>query len=103
MPMKTSRWLCGIALLLLGLFGFHFNAIADNPPWPPLVSVIAYDPHAAEEGSDPATFIVVRIGLPDGPLTVQYTLGGTASNGVDYQSLPLSVTIPANAYFATIQ
>jgi hypothetical protein len=46
---------------------------------------------------------VVRIGLPDGPLTVQYTLGGTASNGVDYQSLPLSVTIPANAYFATIQ
>ena len=60
--MKTSRWLCGIAGLLFGAFGFLSNAQSQNPPWPPLVLVIASDPSAAEEGSDPAQFLVVRVG-----------------------------------------
>ena len=41
------------------------------------------DPDAAEEGSDPATFLVVRTGAADTPLTVNYLLGGAAGNGVD--------------------
>jgi len=99
---KTSRWLCGIAAVLLGAFCFVANVHAANPPWPPLVSIIALDPDGSEEGSDAATFLVVRIGLPDGPLSVQYTLGGAAVNGVDYQSLPGTVSIGPWEYFAPI-
>lgn len=100
--MKTSRWLYAIAALLLGAFGFNSNLRAADPSWPPLVLVIASDADAAESGSDPARFLVVRVGSPNSPLTVNYAMGGTASNGVDYVTLPGSVTIPAGAYFAPV-
>jgi len=100
--MKTSRWLCALAGLLVGVFTFPSNAQAQNPPWPPLVLVIASDPSAAEEGSDPAQFLVVRVGPADAPLTVQYSLGGTATNGDDYATLTGQVTIPTGAYFAPV-
>jgi Bacterial Ig domain/Calx-beta domain len=99
--MKTIRWL-GCAVLLLVAFGLVPNLKADNPPWPPLVLVIAADPDAAEEGSDPAQFLVVRVGFANGPLTVQYALGGDAVNGDDYETLSGEVTIPDGAYFAPV-
>jgi len=100
--MKTSRWLCGIAVVLFGVFGLLSKVNADNPPWPPQVLVLALDPSAAEEGSDPATFLVVRTGPANTPLTVQYALGGTADNGDDYQPLSGQVIIPPGAYFAPV-
>lgn len=100
--MKTSRWLCAIAGLWLGLFGFLLDLPAQNPPWPPLVLVIAPDPAAAEEGSDPAQFLVVRVGPANVPLLVQYELGGSASNGDDYAPLTGEVLIPQGAYFAPV-
>jgi hypothetical protein len=100
--MKPSRWLCGIAAVLLGVFGVSSRLNAQTPPWPPLVSVIALDPDAGEQGSDAATFLVVRLGAANTPLTVQYLLGGTAVNGVDYQPLSGTVTIPQGAYFAPV-
>jgi hypothetical protein len=99
--MKTLRWLYGVAAVLLGAFSFNSNVRAADP-WPPMVLVIATDPNAAEAGSDPAQFLVVRVGLANGPLTVNYVMGGTASNGVDYVTLPGSVTIPDGAYFAPV-
>jgi hypothetical protein len=89
--------------VLLGAFSFLSNARADDPPWPPLVSVIALDPAAAEEGSDPAMFLAVRVGPANTALTVQYALGGGAENGVDYEPLSGVVIIPAGAYFAPIE
>jgi hypothetical protein len=100
--MKNSRWLCGIAAVLIGAFGFNPNLRADNPPWPPLVLVIPADADATEIGSDPAQFLVIRVGPANGPLTVDYVMGGTASNGDDYVTLPGSVTIPDGAYFASV-
>lgn len=38
----------------------------------------------------------------NGPLTIGYRLGGTASNGTDYQALSGSVTIPAGATSAQV-
>jgi hypothetical protein len=35
-------------------------------------------------------------------LTVHYTLGGSGQNGVDYQTLPGSATIPAGASLVTV-
>jgi hypothetical protein len=44
----------------------------------------------------------VRDGTTNTDLTVQYTIGGTASNGVDYATISDSVTIPAGRSYALI-
>lgn len=100
--MKFMRLIGGLALTCLAWLTFTTAVRADNPPWPPTVMVLAFDPAAAEEGSEPATFLVVRTGLADAALTVQYDLGGTAQNGIDYQPLSGSVTIPAGAWYAPV-
>src|SRR6201999_2365273 len=46
-------------------------------------------------GPKDATFTVHRFGGVDSNLVVNYSLSGTASNGVDYVTLPGAVTIPA--------
>jgi len=96
--------------------------VVTNPPPPatnlPLVSIVAVDPIASEgtnclrwEGwTNPsglpvintARFLVRRIGSTNEALTVHYHIGGTASNGVDYLTLPGAVTIPAGARSAPI-
>ncbi|HZV33886.1 MAG TPA: Ig-like domain-containing protein [Verrucomicrobiae bacterium] len=64
-------------------------------------------------GTNTATFLVRRISgiisplvpaepLPTNDLTVYYTISGTASNGVDYETLPGYVTIPAYKNYALI-
>lgn len=88
------------------------------PSLPPIVSIEAIDPVAAEgtfcwprfmpclswTGSglcwvtnsvcrNTATFVVRRTGPTNDALTVYYRIGGTASNGVDYVALPGMVTI----------
>jgi len=73
----------------------------------PAVTISATDSHASEAGPDPGTFTVMRRLPMDTPppntsLTVFYRIGGTASNGVDYQTLSGSVTIPPLALGATI-
>ncbi|HUR56329.1 MAG TPA: S8 family serine peptidase [Opitutaceae bacterium] len=77
--------------------------IADNDAAPlPTVSVAATDPNAAEAGPDSATFTVTRTGATTAALSVSFTLGGTATNGTDYQTLATSVVIPAGAASATV-
>ena len=75
---------------------------SSSPPTLPVVTVIATDASASEAGPDPGTFTVSRSGSTALALTVYYTLAGTAQNGVDYQTLPGSVTIPAGASSATV-
>lgn len=71
------------------------------PPTPPTVTVTASDANASEAGPDPGTFTISRSGSTSAALTVNYSLGGTAGNGGDYQSLPSSVTIPVGASSVT--
>ena len=68
----------------------------------PEVSVTATDAAAAEAASDPGTFTITRTGDTSQPLTVGYTLSGTAANGTDYATLTGSVTIAALATSATV-
>ena len=49
-------------------------------------------------GSRSALFTVHRFGNASSNLTVNYNIGGTVSNGVDYVTLPGSVTIPAGGH-----
>lgn len=53
-------------------------------------------------GPKNAVFTVRRFGVLSNDLTVAYSLSGTASNGVDYMTLPGSITIPANSSSAMI-
>jgi len=66
---------------------------------PPPVSVTAAapsgDPVATEGGVDNGVFSIYRSGDTAQPLTVHFTLTGTATNGVDYTSVPLTAIIPA--------
>src|SRR6266436_7499598 len=60
-----------------------------------VVTVIASDPSASEIGPDSGTFTVFRTGATSNSLNVFVHIGGTASNGVDYETLASFVTIPA--------
>src|SRR5437667_12283926 len=71
--------------------------IADNdgpppPPEKPTVTVSATDAQAAEQGPDAGTFTISRAGDTSSDLAVNYSLGGTAPNGTDYERLGCSVT-----------
>ena len=61
----------------------------------PEVTVAASDAMAWETGPDPGSFTILRAVTTGEPLTVYFTLGGTAGNGTDYETLPASATIPA--------
>jgi hypothetical protein len=74
--------------------------IGDTPT--PLVSVTAFDSTAAESGLDPGVFRFTRSVASATPLTVTYTIAGNAQNGIDYQLLSGSVTIPAGAAFIDV-
>ncbi|EEF60252.1 Ig-like domain-containing protein [Pedosphaera parvula] len=75
---------------------------------PATVSIYAPDPVAIEGtnayagGTNTATFLVRRDGATNVSLTVYYSIGGTATNGVDYVAIPYSVTIPAGQTYTPI-
>lgn len=59
-----------------------------------IINVSASDNHAAE-GGDTGTFNITRSGNLSRAITVQLNVTGTATPGVDYTSLPTTVTLPA--------
>jgi hypothetical protein len=94
--------------------------VFPDPPTTPLVAIYAPDPVAVEGtngfccclpptavtnyvcGTNTATFLVLRDSATNTDLTVTYAIGGTAINGVDYQTIPGSVVIPAGQRYARI-
>ncbi len=77
----------------------------DDPSDPPvalLVSVTALDATASELGPDLGAFRLTRSGSTTAALTVTFTLTGTATNGTDYQNLPLTVTFAAGQATANV-
>jgi hypothetical protein len=74
--------------------------IADKTPLP-ILSIVATSP-VCSEGSD-GVFTVTRISSDLSlPMTVPYSIGGSALNGADYKRLSGSVVIPAGSNSATI-
>jgi hypothetical protein len=76
--------------------------INDDDTALPKVSLAVAVASTVENSGQPASFTVSRTGSTGASLTVPYTIGGTATNGIDYITLPGSITIPANAASATI-
>jgi hypothetical protein len=66
------------------------------------VSVFATD-NRTEFGDDPGIFTISRTGNTDQPLTVPFVLSNTAIMGIDYDTVPETVTIPAGQSSVTIQ
>ncbi len=73
------------------------GSIAPNPLANlPVVQIVASDATAGEFGTNTARFSVVcPNGVVTAPLTVNYSVSGTAAPGTDYATLPGSITIPA--------
>ncbi len=61
----------------------------------PTLTVTATDATATEGGADNAEFTVQRQGSTAGALAFSYVLTGTAGNGSDYQTIPLTASIPS--------
>ena len=74
--------------------------IADAPI--PTVSIIASDPNASEVGPDNGSFTILLSAPATSNLTINYLVGGTASNPSDYNPLSGWVTIPAGQYYSII-
>ncbi|NCQ79423.1 MAG: hypothetical protein GPI99_15230 [Microcystis aeruginosa W13-15] len=53
-----------------------------------------------EDGTTNLVYTFTRSGVTTNPLTVNYTVGGTATNGTDYTSIPTSVTFAANSAYS---
>jgi hypothetical protein len=80
--------------------GLAFNSLAQvavSPPITtsiPVVTIQATDPTATWSGT-PGVFTVFRAGNAAPALNVYYEIGGTAVNGVDYQTIGNWVQIPS--------
>lgn len=62
---------------------------------PPRLSLAASSPLASENGPVEGKFTITREGSTNVPLLVSFLISGTATNGVDYESIPASILIPA--------
>lgn len=74
------------------------------PAGPAKVSIVATNPNTIESTptTAPGLFTVSIPCETDTPLTINYTISGTATNGTDYTNLSGSVTIAAGTNSATI-
>ncbi|CCI29578.1 Similar to tr/Q8YRU7/Q8YRU7 (fragment) [Microcystis aeruginosa PCC 9808] len=55
-----------------------------------------------EDGTTNLVYTFTRSGVTTNPLTVNYSISGTATNGTDYTSIPTSVTFAAGSSTATV-
>lgn len=77
-------------------------AQTSTDPFFDTITVTAPDPNAAEAGPDRGLFEIRRTGPTNFGVTVFYRLSGSASNGVDYETISSTVMIPAGSSSASI-
>jgi N-acetylneuraminic acid mutarotase len=107
-PTTANHWVEGQALVnvtdgrltISSGSGFKNNKIdfveiqaadADTP----VLNVSAATTNASENGPTSRAFTISRSGDLSNPLPVYFTIGGTATNGVDYDTINSPVIIPA--------
>lgn len=77
--------------------------IADDDTALPKVGVRAVIASTTEGSAQGLVYVFSRTGVTTSPLTLNYTIGGTATNGTDYATLSGSVTIPSGADSSTLE
>ncbi len=73
-----------------------------NAPPPPSSTVTVVASESLATILIPGEFTITRDGNTSSPLTVNFSLGGTAVNGTDYQTLGTSAVIPAGSSTITL-
>ncbi|NCR29306.1 MAG: hypothetical protein GPJ25_24835, partial [Microcystis aeruginosa LE13-04] len=68
----------------------------------PSITLAVSPTSVTEDGTTNLVYTFTRSGVTTNALTVNYTIGGTATNGTDYTSIPTSVTFAANSATATV-
>ncbi len=68
----------------------------------PSITLAVSPSSVTEDGTANLVYTFTRSGVTTNALTVNYTVGGTATNGTDYTSIPTSVTFAANSSTATV-
>jgi len=68
----------------------------------PTVTIAATDANASEVGPDPGTFTITRDGGASQALTVNFAVGGTATNSTDYSTIGTSLMLPIGALTGTV-
>jgi hypothetical protein len=76
--------------------------VTINEEPPPNVTIAATRPSTQEMSAVAGVFTVSRSGPTDDPLTVNFSVSGSAIAGADYTATGTSVTIPAGQSSATI-
>jgi hypothetical protein len=95
--MKTQRahfLMVSLAAVLPGILPSS-TALAEPASPPVVVTVWASQPLAYEPGNHAGVFTLSRGDNTNSAATITYTLAGTATNGVDYATVPASVTLAA--------
>ena len=102
LPSCHLRVLLPLWLAVLGLILPGVAKADDTNGAGPVVSVQAAG-NAAESGSPSGAFMIQRTEDTGQALVVNYCISGTATNGVDYQRLSGTVTIPAGQSSTSIE
>jgi len=103
----SSQWkflvpMAGLALTCLTLRAQDSDSDSGSATDPRLVVVVAPDPFALE-GTSSGAFTLIRRGPATNDLVVHVTLSGTASNGVDYATIPSTITISKGSLAADVK
>ena len=102
-PETITLQLAGGASYLANRNSAVIMTVVDNDTSLPLVNVTVLDPYAAESPSgDTGTFRFSRVGSTTTPLNLTVAWSGLANNGVDYATLPTTITIPAGQNFVNL-
>ncbi|NCR87629.1 MAG: hypothetical protein GPI90_24975, partial [Microcystis aeruginosa K13-05] len=68
----------------------------------PTITLAVSPASVTEDGTSNLIYTFTRTGSTTNPLTVNYSVGGTATNGTDYASIPAGVIFAANSATATV-
>jgi subtilase family serine protease len=77
--------------------GYTVPSGCNSPPAPQTITIVASTNTATEAGLGQGAFTITRSEAASTALTVSLAVGGTALGGTDYQAIPTTATIPADA------
>jgi hypothetical protein len=78
------------------------GTITNDDTAPATSLAIAATDASAGETANPGAFTLTRTGATDSALTVNLAMGGTATNGTDYTTIPATVTFAAGSATAAV-
>lgn len=74
----------------------------DDMPADPIIGVVASTNNTSLHNTPPGAFTFIRTGNTNVSVTAQYSISGTATNGVNYSTIPTTVTFPADVASETV-